>query len=83
MRYRLRTLMIALLVGPPLVAGAWLSVSVWMKQRADQELDQFRLHGSYFIEIYNPRTGRTDWEDMMRAHDLQPVTEQSSAAPSN
>jgi hypothetical protein len=29
MRYRLRTLLILLAVGPPMLAGAWIAVSEW------------------------------------------------------
>jgi hypothetical protein len=76
LRYRLRTLLIALLVGPPLLAGAWLRVSTWLQQRAEKQLEQFRLPGSFLIEFYDPTTGRSDWEVVRRDQGLQRLTDQ-------
>jgi hypothetical protein len=37
MQFRLRTLLIVLAVGPPLVAGAWWKYSAWRAEQAQQK----------------------------------------------
>jgi len=38
MRYRLRTLLIVMALGPPLIAGAWWGWSEWQTRRVSHEV---------------------------------------------
>jgi len=65
MRYRLRTLLILLAIGPPMLAGAWGKWQVWRAEQATEEIDRFRHPFSGVIERYDPQTGKSDLEDFM------------------
>jgi hypothetical protein len=57
-RYKLRTLLILLAIGPPMLAWAWPFVKNWMGQ--NDSVDQFRAPSSALVECYDPLTGRSD-----------------------
>jgi len=59
-RYKLRTLMIVLAIGPPVLAAAWPFVRTWVPQRDVVDLDKFRKPFSGAIELYDPRAELTD-----------------------
>ena len=42
MRYRLRTLLIVLAIGPPILAGGWLAFH-WLAQSPDRQLTMWML----------------------------------------
>jgi len=51
MPYRLRTLLILMAVGPPLVAGMW-----WFVESRRNDLDHFRRPFSGAVELYQPQS---------------------------
>ena len=75
MRYRLRTLLILLAVGPPTLAGAWFwGKDLYERQQLQdweepgitslvEDLEDFRAPFSGLVELYDPQTGRTNWYD--------------------
>ena len=54
MRFRLRTLLILLAIGPPVLAGAWWGHRAWERERRRQllikELDKSRNLGPWFVD---------------------------------
>jgi hypothetical protein len=82
MRFRLRTLLLLTILGPPGLAWAWNAYVSWVELRewnktpmetpvsivwesSGNELDNFRAPFSGLIELYDPRIGKSDCEDLL------------------
>jgi len=61
-RFKLRTLLIVLALGPPVLAGMWPILQEWIVQRRidDLDLDRFRFPFSGAIELYDPSSSNED-----------------------
>ena len=72
MQYRLRTLLIVLALGPPMLAGAWPFVKNWIGQKDSD--DRVRAPSSALVERYEPLTGRSDIdiEDFLTSRKASP-----------
>jgi len=60
MRFRLRTLMIVLALGPPIVAGAWFGYREYLKQQESQGYS-FEWGGPF------PDLQPIEWDDVEEA----------------
>ena len=49
MHYRLRTLLIVLALGPPVLAGVWWGYGKWQEEQRRREIEQLYRDGKLFL----------------------------------
>jgi len=59
-RYKVRTLLILMAVGPPIMAGVWPFIRMLFIGREADDLDQFRVPFNGMVELYEPRAAQDD-----------------------
>jgi hypothetical protein len=73
MRYRLRTLLILLAVGPMVLGALWPLIQPWLMRREHDELETFRKPVTgILMEQYDPRTRRSDSEELLSGPKFNP-----------